>query len=221
LAKNTYLLSGIVECASCGHAMTGSTATGGRNKSSYSYYMCTQKINKKKCKNKNVRKEYLEEFVFQMILDELLVEENVDDLIKNIKTYQQEKHAGSDIEVESLSAILSDNKIKIDNIVDSISQGISSPALLKKLNELENETILIENKLRLETLDNIKSKVDRKDLLGAIQRFRTIIFESSKDELKTIMRNFVEKVKIHIDHVEVELKLDHVLSVIVYPEQES
>jgi site-specific DNA recombinase len=214
LAKNTYLLSGIVECASCGHAMTGSTATGGRNKSSYSYYMCTQKINKKKCKNKNVRKEYLEEFVFQMILDELLVEENVDDLIKNIKTYQQEKHAGSDIEVESLSAILSDNKIKIDNIVDSISQGISSPALLKKLNELENETILIENKLRLETLDNIKSKVDRKDLLGAIQRFRTIIFESSKDELKTIMRNFVEKVKIHIDHVEVELKLDHILSVI-------
>jgi uncharacterized protein YktA (UPF0223 family) len=82
------------------------------------------------------------------------------------------------------------------------------------LNELENETILIENKLRLETLDNIKSKVDRKDLLGAIQRFRTIIFESSKDELKTIMRNFVEKVKIHIDHVEVELKLDHILSVI-------
>ncbi|HCX64866.1 MAG TPA: recombinase family protein, partial [Eubacteriaceae bacterium] len=214
LAKKPYLLSGIVECALCGHAMTGSTATGGRNKSSYSYYMCTKKMNKKKCKNKNVRKEYLEEFVLQMILDNLLVEDNVDELIENIKTYQQKKHADSDLEIESLTALLNDNKVKINNIVDSISQGISSPALLKKLNELENETSSLENKLRSETQENIKSKVDRKDLLSAINQFRTNIFKSSENELKTIMRNFVEKVKIYIDHVEVVLKLDHILCVI-------
>ncbi len=214
LAKNTYLLSGFVECASCGHSMTGSTATGGRNKSSYSYYVCSQKNNKKKCKNKNVRKEYLEECVLQMILDELLVDEKVDDLSQRIKAYQQEKHADSDIEVESLSAQLGDKKTKIDNIVDSIVQGISSPALLKKLNELEAEKISIENRLKSETLEKTKSKVERNDLLGAIRRFRTSILESSDNELKTIMRNFVEKVKIYTDHVEVVLKFDYVLSVI-------
>ena len=66
-AKEIYLLSGLVKCGECGASMYGNTRMCGRNKSNYSSYRCSGRANHQGCRNKEVRRDYLDNFV----LDEL------------------------------------------------------------------------------------------------------------------------------------------------------
>ena len=66
-AKETYLLSGLISCGECGEAIHGNKHLDSRKKSNYSSYRCHGRENKRGCKNKEIRREYIDSFV----LDEL------------------------------------------------------------------------------------------------------------------------------------------------------
>ena len=70
-AREIYLLSGLIICGECGESMYGNTRICGRHKSRYSSYRCTAGANKRGCKNKEIRREYIESYV----LDELITAE--------------------------------------------------------------------------------------------------------------------------------------------------
>jgi hypothetical protein len=61
--KEVYLLSGLIFCAECGHAMAGNARHGGRNKLKYVSYRCGDRDRTKQCDNKELRREYIEGFV--------------------------------------------------------------------------------------------------------------------------------------------------------------
>ncbi len=60
-----YLLTGLVFCGKCGHAMTGATCTGGKNKQRMRTYVCSNHIarNGKTCTTKPLNADYLEGFL--------------------------------------------------------------------------------------------------------------------------------------------------------------
>lgn len=206
LAKNDYLLSGLVFCGVCGHAMSGSTATGGRNKTTYSYYVCSQKSNKKNCKNKNIRKEYLEGYVIHKIIEHVLSYKGLDDLAVKMEQFQNEKENSTALEIKALTKSLNKNMSMINNLVDIIAEGTKITSLLEKLTLLEEECATIERNLNILKEKNAETKIDKEILEDAINIFRSSYSDFSPNDLKTMMKNFVERIDVYDDKVTVVLK---------------
>ena len=148
-AKNTYLLTGLVKCSQCGHAMTGNTRYGGTNKKSvYSDYQCSGRKNKKICSAANINREYLENYVIEEIKkiyfsDNVLVEMIADKIIEHNKSSLL-KGRTKYIECERSFSIV---KRKIKSIIDAIADGIATQSMKEALFELEDQKIFLKQKL--------------------------------------------------------------------------
>ncbi len=70
-AKETYLLSGKIECGECGSAYCGARKFSGRNKTLYVTYKCNKRDRQSSriCGNSDIRREYIESFVLDRIAD--------------------------------------------------------------------------------------------------------------------------------------------------------
>jgi site-specific DNA recombinase len=68
-AKETYLLSGKIECGECGGSYVGARKFSGRNKKLHVTYKCSKRERSKGicCKNSEIRREYIEAFVLDRI----------------------------------------------------------------------------------------------------------------------------------------------------------
>ena len=70
VAKENYLLSGKVFCKECGKSMCGNARHGGRNKELYITYRCPTK--RYACSNKEINRDYLEEYVIMLLEKHIL-----------------------------------------------------------------------------------------------------------------------------------------------------
>ena len=66
-AKEIYLLSGKIACGECGSSYAGNKKMTGRNKKLHVTYRCTGRQMKHTCPNKEIRREYIEAFVLDML----------------------------------------------------------------------------------------------------------------------------------------------------------
>jgi len=65
--KEVYLLSGKIFCGECGFTMGGNKKLSGRSKSTHITYRCLGRKNKHICTNKEIRREYIESYVLEVI----------------------------------------------------------------------------------------------------------------------------------------------------------
>lgn len=77
-AKQEYLLSGLLVCGHCGGAYCGFTSTNRASGEKTQYYTCSTKSRTKTCCAKNIRADELENTVYWIILDDLLIEKAAD-----------------------------------------------------------------------------------------------------------------------------------------------
>ena len=63
-AKQTYLLSGLIECVECGAAYVGHTSTNSKGYKTR-YYVCGNKYRTRTCSTKNINADEIETFVVQ------------------------------------------------------------------------------------------------------------------------------------------------------------
>lgn len=204
LAKEIYLLSGLIYCGECGHAFSGNSRGSG---SKYTSYRCGKKVRSNQCKNKEVRKEYLENFVLDNLENFLFNEENIPALVKQLNQYMQSKKETDSTELIEMRKRLKDIDKKITNIVNAITNGCSESTFANKLKELEQQKSSIEFKM-LEIEPNTPSVEITEDMLKTI-------FKSSKEfikrknipECKKFIESYVDKVLVYSDRVEVTYKV--------------
>lgn len=131
---------GKIFCGLCGSAYNGNRQFSGRNKNLLVTYRCARHSNHGdlRCLNKDVNRNYLEDFIFGRIGEIVFAEERI---LRLIDAYyaSHEELAGDGVK---LLGRLYDNRNevqrKIDNIVSVIAQT-GSPALLKNLETLETD----------------------------------------------------------------------------------
>lgn len=175
--KRIFLLSGIIRCGSCGHALVGQTSHG-RNKA-YSYYGHS-KIDKngKSCVTKNIRSKEIETAVLDH-LDQILISSgHLDKIENNINSYLMASNADlkrdKDLKEKCLIEIESeiDSMLKFQFRMDSKSQSSSLIAeklekLAEKRNELMASLDVVVNNLN----SGNEAKQLRFDLEVALQKF--------------------------------------------------
>jgi len=208
-AKEIYLLSGLIVCGEClkregrDYAMMGNSRCSGRGKNKHVTYRCGHKDRTKECCNREVRREYLEAFILTELEKNIFNEKAIPRLAAKLNAYQAALAGERESEAARAESGLTDVARQIENIVSAIANGIAETSLTGKLVELEAKQAALETASREIALRSKRSIITEDTLRGLLKTFRQYVTERNIPEVRKFIGNYVEKVIVYKDHVEV------------------
>ncbi|MGN0181458.1 MAG: zinc ribbon domain-containing protein [Candidatus Ornithomonoglobus sp.] len=134
-AKDRYLLTDKLYCGYCQHRMNGECGRS-RNGTMYYYYACTGRKKFHVCNRKNLKKDFIEDYVLSSI-SRLLNDNEIINIIVDTIIERQSKSDANAEAIAVLTGQLNTVKRKISNIMSAIEEGIVTPTTKQCLQELE------------------------------------------------------------------------------------
>jgi site-specific DNA recombinase len=194
-SKIEYLLTGKVICGNCNHSMTGNTRLSGKSKTAYSDYECNGRKSKRICNAKGIRKDMIEKFVLDSLINNIFSYEIIEESSMDIYGFYHDQHSGMNLEIENIENQLKSVDKSISNIIEAISNGMFHESMKTKLSELENRKILL-NSLTLEASIKNNSQILTIDM---IKDYLIKDYKELSD--KALIQKYVESVVVHEDEV--------------------
>ncbi|WP_027400085.1 recombinase family protein [Anaerovorax odorimutans] len=203
-AKENYLLSGLIRCGCCGYAMHGNRRIP-KNKPIYVSYRCghRSKTSTTVCNNKEIRKEYIEEYVLTELEKKIFSEEAMPILVQGLrerlKNLNKENNEKRNIIEKELLEI---NK-QIENIIEAISNGFYQEEFKTKIESLKQRKIDLEASLKEISVENKAPIVTETDIRKLILDFKEYVIRKNVPECKKFIQDFVKEVIVYNEHIEV------------------
>ena len=221
-AKHMYILSGMIFCGECGQPMFGNFRKGGRHKLPYASYRCGNRKSHKGCCNKEIRREYVEDFVLESLQKVLFAPKASKQIVKLMKEYHKTTLKQQQQELKQLKSALERTEKGLSNIIETIAiAGIPSDTLMDKLKQLEESKT--QQKERIAELEkSIKNiNIDENTIQNLIEHSREFIMTKNLPICKNILKEYINKVVVYMDKVEIYFKLNIIeqqeLSVVSLP----
>ena len=191
-----YLLTGKAFCGHCGAAMIGDSGTS-KNGARHYYYTCQAHKARKGCQKKSVRKDWLESFVVDFILDNVLSDEHIEQTADVILRLQEEELQHSPL--SAMESEYNETQKKIRNINNAIAAGVWNASTSAMLKDLEDNA---ENlRVSIETLRFSQAQLMDKDrILFFLHQF-TSGYRNNPDLRRHIIETFVNAVYLYDDHL--------------------
>lgn len=210
-AKVNYLVAGLVYCGECSGAMVGNSKSylKADGPVRYSYYECNYRDRKKDCDNPMIKKEYVDNFVLDELHKKIFNQDNLPTLVKKINEYNVKRSSESQSELALLTKELEGVTNQISNLVDAIASGaIQFTSIMDKLKKLENSKANLESRL-IEMNNKMKTASINEGMVKSyLDQHRQYIENKDFDACKQFISQYVEKVIIYKDEIEVILFLD-------------
>lgn len=216
-AKEVYLLSGKMRCGECGGAFVGSRKLSGRNKSLHITYRCSTRKNKHCCINKEIRREYIEAFVIDMLTDYVHKDDVIPKIVEKYKEYQFSKNSDLVWDRDNLSNRLNEITSEIDNLIIMASK-VASEALVKRLTELEFEKAQIEADYSQIYDENDMFDVTIEKLTESFIMARSLLNVGKLSTIKKLIELYIDRVTVYKNHVNVSFKFHPGISIEKYLE---
>ena len=134
-SKIDFLLTGKLYCGKCQQGMLGISGTSKQGTKHY-YYACGNKRRYKTCDKKDVRKEYLENYVVTETVRHMLQPDKISVIAKRCVEVHTREMA-QDREMAYLKGQLADTEKALNNLMAAIEAGIISKTTKARLAELE------------------------------------------------------------------------------------
>jgi site-specific DNA recombinase len=207
-AREIYLLSGLVHCGECNSSMYGNTRKCGRNKSRYSSYRCSNRANHKGCENKELRREYLDNYVLDQLYRSLFSEASIKKLATMLNDYALKKATESNEALTIARKELESVTQKIGKIVQLVSEsGVAIDTVKGELKRLEERKNFIEDRIQEMSLEGKASLITEWTILELIERSKEFVRTKNIPECRNFITSYVEKVIVHKDRVEIFFKI--------------
>lgn len=210
--KNVYPLTGLIYCACCGEPFTGNSKGVVKKNSDERlyYYTCRGQDKLQICKNGSIAKHVLEDFVFSKV-KELILSENLIDDISTMVFEALEKDMSQENIEDDIAKLKKDIKAlekKQETLLELVLEGeISKDLLNKKTSQINEELSVLKKSLLMKEHNaaNIVTLENIKDFL-----IKTMHELENADDLikKSIASQFVDKIIVHDDHVNVRLTVN-------------
>ncbi len=205
-AKEVYLLSGKIECGCCGHHFNGNRKFSGRNKNLHVVYRCGNRDRSRVCKNKDVRREYIEKLVLDQLVEIIYDEKIIPKIVSTFASYQMSQNEEAMRSLRQVESSIRDAAKKIENIIE-VMATTASKSLAAKLSELEAEKEEKEKRLcELQKALQMKD-VSEKDIIDRFRKARKLFETGELPNMKRLIDLFVDKVVVFEEHVEVFLNV--------------
>jgi len=201
--KNYFMLTGYIKCGECGGAFVGNSTAAGRNNKRYNIYTCSTKINKKTCKNKDIRQELIESYVIEELQNKVFSDNAINEIAEKMIKYTKIEMSGQIEEKSRLEEAKKQTQIKIDKLFDLYLDGdIEKSAISEKINTLKNDLNGISE--RLFKLDvSFVGKIDKNAFVAFLKLSRDTLKDNDTKIKRKIIETFVEKIIVFDKKVEV------------------
>jgi site-specific DNA recombinase len=206
-AKETYLLSGLIYCGECllregkDVMMMGNAKHCGSGKNKHVTYRCGQRHRTHTCDNKEIRREYIEDFVLTKLERWVFNEKAIPKLAKKLNEHRQKSVAGRELENEPLTLALAEVERQIGNIVKAVTEGLGQESFAAKLSELEAQKRQITSRLSENSNKLRQREITESELRQLLGVFREYVKERNIPEVKKFIGSFIKKVIVYKDHV--------------------
>ncbi|WP_312258489.1 recombinase family protein [Romboutsia ilealis] len=204
-ATTTYLLTGLIRCGECGHAMQGNKRKDAYG-NEYVSYRCGCRKQKRECSNKEIKRDYLEEFILQELENNILNDEAIPVLSKALNEKMNDKYESNAELLKNLEQKLDKVNKEINNILNAIMNGIVNNMLKDKLDELEQVKLNLDlkmNELKTENKSVDSVDITEEQIRGMFSRFKEFVLERNIPECKKFIGDYIKEVIVYTDHVEV------------------
>ena len=204
-AITLYLLTGIIKCGECGHAMQGNKRKD-KYGNDYISYRCGCRKQKRDCKNKEIKRDYLEEFVLTELEKHVLNDEAIPALSKELNKRLKTKSNDNHEMLNNLRNKLDKVNKEIENILTAIMSGIMNSMLKDKLDELEQVKLNLDlkiNELSIESNSVESVDITEDQIRNMFGRFKEFVLTRNLPECKKFISDYVKEVVVYRDHVEV------------------
>jgi site-specific DNA recombinase len=206
-AKVNYLLSGLIKCGECGYAMNGNRRTS-NIKPVYMSYRCGCRQHKYGCSNKEIRKEYIEEFVLSELEKHIMNDEAIPLIVQKVNDYIGEKINNESNKVDMLKSELKKVEDQMNNAINAIINGFAEDILKTKLNELESRKFEIETEIiEIEAAQDNVEQIDEKQIKEIFSNIKHYVQTRNIPECKKFISDYVKEVIVYEDHVEVTFNM--------------
>jgi site-specific DNA recombinase len=168
-------------------------------------YRCNQRHSKKRCTNKEIRRETLESYILEQMQEKLFHADVMPLLVEQVNEAIRDKTRHIDAELRDLRARLADVNQQIANIIDVIAKGYDLPSFHARVEELELnkaklENLILDAEIKKEPVTVTVEQLQQ--LSGSLQK---CIAQTNIPEIKTFLSNVVESVVVHVDTVELNM----------------
>lgn len=204
-ATTTYLLTSIIRCGECSHAMQGNKRKD-KYGNDYISYRCGCRKQKRDCKNREIKRDYLETFILQELEKNILNDDAIPVLSKALNEKLKESNDNNAELLKSLENKLEKVNKEINNILNAIMNGIVNSMLKEKLDELEQVKINLD--LKMSELKRENKEIDTvgvtEDQIRAMfSQFRKFVMERNIPECKKFIGDYIKEVIIYKDYIDI------------------
>lgn len=210
LKKRSYPLTGKAFCGCCHSPFIGSAKGSSKNgkRTEYNYYVCKGKDDKRVCKNKNIRKEMLEKYVFEQIRVNFLNSKIIDQIAAETYEILNTGDNTSNDDIKALHAEKRKIEKKLEILLDAYIDGDipksvlnkKSAALTEQVNALEKQIVRAEVKQA--------SVITPEKVKDYLTKLMYNLESGDADLQKAVVNQTVNKIIIDNEHVEVILQLN-------------
>jgi len=206
-AKEIYLLSGLIFCGECGHAMQGNHRPAYKNRPKYITYRCGNRDRTKQCDNKEIRREYVEMYVLHQLEQRLFNDKAIPHLVQMLNEYQLKSNTNLNKEVSEMSVKLKEIDKQIANIVKAVENGFFQESFKTRMTDLEKEKQSVETSIQQLSIRETVVEITEENLRNMFKMFKQFVTEKNIPECKKFINSYVDKVIVYKDHLEVTFKV--------------
>ncbi len=145
--NSSYALSSLLRCSRCGATLIGKTVTFKSGRDSHQYYECGNRQRSHSCDLPKIPREFINDLVIRSIRNILADPAYMDELIQQTNLELDKIYEDQVGDIPEAEVLLSAVDKKINRMVDAIADRGHTPALLEKLDALEEEKREIKSKL--------------------------------------------------------------------------
>lgn len=205
-SKSGYLLSGLIVCGECGYHYQGNSRKGGSG-TIYSSYRCGKKQNHKiGCGNKEIEKNKLENFVIEQLQNYLFSDEAINEIAHQVNEYNKTIAKTNNDDLILFQKQMKQIEKQIANITKAIARGVDEDIMIDKINELNQSKKDLQKRIDEAVLEELPT-VSKSDIKQALSAFSTYLKENNTIECKRFIDNYIDKIVVHKDKVEIVLKV--------------
>lgn len=216
-AKEDYLLTTKLFCGQCKEMMTGISGTSS-TKAIYHYYSCNGKRTQKKCKQKNIPKDYIEDIVVEQAR-RILTDEVIDKVASEIGKILSKDNKKSD--VEYLEKKITKLEKQKDNLIDSLKECENSDMrkdIFAKYDKLEEEKNKISEEIaKIKIESNLQ--LDENQIRFFLYNLKDGNINNKKYK-KLLISVFVNKVFLYERHIDIVFNVSDEINGIEIPDIE-
>ena len=143
-----YLLRNKLKCGYCGSPISAECGTA-KNGEKIRYYKCLGRKHQNGCKKSQVRKEILEKYVLDNVIEQLSKPE-IQNYIADRLIAIQERKIKENSALNALTKEMRQTENSINNIMEAIEQGGTSAMAMKRLRELESKLEDLQKQITIE-----------------------------------------------------------------------